>query len=95
MELSGSVPGQFAQAKILIRQIHVKTNAQHTVAFEEVVGVPEQGYTYMDIENVESMEGNLFINATSFTINPRDASTPKAAINYINTILKSAANLSS
>jgi hypothetical protein len=93
MELSGSVPGQFAQAKILIRQIHVKTKAQHTIAFEEVVGVPEEGYTYLDIENVESMEGNLYINATSFTINPTGAPTPKSLINYTNEILKYASEL--
>lgn len=95
MELSGSDPGQFAQAKILIRQIHVKTKAQHTIAFEEVVGVPEEGITYLEIENVESMEGNLFINATSVTVNPTAAPSPQSLINYTNEVVKYAAKLPS
>jgi hypothetical protein len=94
-ELTNTVPGQFAQIKILIRKIHVKTNAQHTIAFEEAVGIPEEGVTYLYIENVESIEGNLFINTTSFSTNPTGEPSPKSLINYTNEILKYAADLPS
>jgi hypothetical protein len=95
MELSNTVPGQFAQVKILIKQIHVKTNAQHSIAFEEAVGIPEEGVTGLYIENVESMEGNLFINATSFTVKPTSVPTPTSLINYTNEVLNYAGKLPS
>jgi len=95
MELSNSVPGQFAQVKILIRQVHVTTKAQHTIAFEEAVGIPEEGITGLYIENVESIQGNLFINATRFFINPTGAPSSKSLVDYTNEILKYASKLPS
>ena len=95
MELNGTNPGQFAQVKILIKQIHVKTRAQHTIAFEEAVGIPEEGITDLYIVNVESMEGNLYINATTVYIKPTAEPSPKSLIDYTNEILKYAAEPSS
>lgn len=93
MELSGSIPGQFAQVKILTKETHVKTKAQHTIAFDEAVGIPEEGITYLYIQNVESIEGNLFIDVTSFTTNPTGTPSPKSLIKYTNEILKCASEL--
>jgi hypothetical protein len=85
----------FYAIEVGILKVKVTTKAQHSLAFEEAVGFPPAGIVFFDVENVQSVEGNLYINATRVISSPpgSPASYRKTLIAYTNEVLKYASKL--
>ena len=85
----------FYDIEVGILKVKVTTKAQHSLAYEEGVGFPPAGIVFFDVENVQSVEGNLYVNATRVITSPPGSPTSyrKSLIAYTNEVLKYASKL--